>query len=174
MKHDNIENLIQKYLDREIDSREDDLLHTHLATCAECRSHYEDMVRLHDALQGLPDLQPHPGFNARVLAHIGMKRIHAWVRAAIASMVLSAIVFVALVFSPLTTGWLPRALLTLPAVLRFFDKVRFIISTVGQTFEPFLRNLVNPFYPVVGILLSILIMYLLSKVLLQKEAPCKA
>lgn len=174
MKHNNIEKLIQKHLDRETNAHEKELLHSHLANCTECREYYEGMVSLQISLQGLLDLQPAHGFNARVLAHLGAKKVLFLLKAAIASVTLSVTASIALLFSPFTTGLLPRILHAIPDALRLYNKLQFIMSTLGQTLEPFFKNFINPFYPVAGVVLSIIIMYLISRALKQKEVPCKA
>jgi len=173
MKHKNIERLIQKLLDFETNAEEEKVLHAHLSQCKECHRFYQEMVQTQQALCGLTELYPEPGFNDRVLKKLGFRKTFAWSKAAIifASTWLASFLF--LVFSPLPGKLFNEILTSVPALMRFFDKVELVVSSLSHALMPFAKGSINVAQPVIGLIFSILLIYLLGKTL-HKEVKCKA
>jgi predicted anti-sigma-YlaC factor YlaD len=173
IRHEDIERLIQKVLEREATAEEKKVLSLHLSECANCKMLYQELMQTEQALFGLVELYPRADFNDRVLRKIGFRKSPVWARAAVVfgAAWLGSMMF--LVFSPFTREIFNRVLTSTPALIRFFDKVRLIVTTLGHTLTPLVKNSFNPTAPILGLILSIFIFFLLSKTL-RKESKCTA
>ncbi len=172
MKHKKIEKLIQKLLDREIRAEEQKSLQHHLSQCEECRQFYQEMVKTEQALQGLIEFYPQPGFNDRILKRLGLRRPVLWKK--VAPVLAGAWIASALVvlLSPWPGLLLNRLLTTAPAAVRLFDKGGLVVASLSHMLVPFAKGSSTVVYAIFGLILSILMFYFLGKTL-QKEAKCK-
>jgi hypothetical protein len=123
-------------------------------------------------LTGLTEFHPKADFNTRLLAELGLKRRFAWARVGIvfACTWIAALLFLA--YSSLPAQILGRFTTSFPAIVRFFEKVELVISSLNGVLVPLFKNSFNTVNPVLGLVFSILFIYFLGKVL-QKEAKCK-
>lgn len=172
MKHKKIERLIQKLLDREADAEEKRLLQDHISQCEECRQFYQEMVRTEQALEGLIEFYPWHGFNDRILNRLGLRRRVFWKRVApvFAGAWLASLL--ALILSPLPTRLLSQGITSVPAAIRFVDRIELVVSVLSHLVIPFAKGSATGVYPIIGLIFSIFMFYLLGKTL-QKEAKCK-
>jgi anti-sigma factor RsiW len=173
MKHKEIERLIQKQLDRELSIDGKRKLDMHLAQCPQCTQLYQEMAQATRSVTELTEFYPQAGFNARVLAKLGLKRRFAWTRAAIAfvgSWVAALLLFA---YSPLPAQALNRLATSIPALMRLYDKIQLVVSSLNQVLSPLVKSSINTLNPVIGLVFSILFVYFLGKAL-QKEVKCKA
>jgi predicted anti-sigma-YlaC factor YlaD len=173
MKHKEIARLIQKKLDREIGPEEKRKLDIHLAQCPQCARFYQEMAQATRWVTELTEFFPQAGFNARVLAKLGLKRRFAWKKAAIAfagSWVAALLLFA---YSPLPAQAVNRIATSIPALMRLSDKIQLVVSSLNQVLSPLVKSSINTFNPVIGLVFSILFVYFLGKAL-QKEVKCKA
>ena len=164
MKHKNIEILIQKTLDREVDAEEKKLLHDHLAECTGCRQLYEELTCI-EQVHGLIEYYPQHHFNDRVLKRLGFRKIFAWTKTirVFAGAWLASILFLA--FSPLPGKLINQILTSAPALARIISKGEVIISSLSHVFIPFAKNSFDITWPVIGLLFSVIITYFFSKTL---------
>lgn len=172
MKHKKIEKLIQKFLDREAGTEEQKSLQYHLSQCEECRQFYQEMVRTEQALEGLIEVYPQPGFNDRILKRLGFRRRVLWKQVA----PVFAGAWIASVLVVLLSPWpgllLNRMLTAIPAAVRLLEKGELIVASLSHMLMPFAKGSFTAVYPIVGLISSILIFYFLGKTL-QKEVKCK-
>ncbi len=173
MKHKEIERLIQKQLDREISPNEKRMLDKHLAQCPQCAQFSQEMIETGKSLAGLGQFYPGANFNARVLAELGLKRRFVWKKAGIAfagSWVAALLFFV---YSPLPGQILAWLTTSFPAMIRFFNKVELVITSLSQVITPLFKSSLTTVNPIIGLVFSIIFVYFLGKAL-QKEVRCKA
>ena len=173
MKHKDIERLIQKRLDRETKPDEERRLDKHLAQCAHCAQQYQEMMLVSKSLKEITEFYPQPGFNARVLGKLALKRRFAWTRAAIVftgSWVAALLFFV---YSPFPGQIFSRIATSVPAMMRFFDRIELVVSSLAQTLTPVVKTSFTTLNPWIGLVFSILFVYFLGKAL-QKEVKCRA
>lgn len=173
MKHKDIERLIQKKLDREIGVDEKRKLDKHLAKCAECALFYQEMMQATKQIRELTEFYPQAGFNARVLAKLGLRRKYAWSKAAyvFAGGWLAAILF--FVYSPIPNQVFSHIATSIPALIRLYDKVELVVASFTQVLSPIIKGSFTTLNPLVGLVFSIMFVYFLGKAL-QKEVKCKA
>ncbi|MGD9380189.1 MAG: zf-HC2 domain-containing protein [candidate division WOR-3 bacterium] len=173
MKHKEIEKLIQKSLDREINRAEQHKLEEHLAQCPHCRQFSQQMVQVNRGLNRLTEFYPRSDFNARVLAKLGFKRRFAWARAGMvfAGSWVAAVLFFA--YSSLPEQIFSHIATSIPAAMRFFDQVGLVIASLTQVLSPAVKSSLSSLNPVVGLVFSIVFIYFLGRAL-QKEVKCKA
>jgi predicted anti-sigma-YlaC factor YlaD len=173
IKHEDIERLIQKRLDRETTVEDEKLLQLHLSGCAECRELYSELTQFIKEIDEPIEFFPSPDFNDRVLRKLGFRKSLVWARAAavFAAGWVASLLF--LVFSPWTREIISKTLVSFPALVRFFDKVQIIITTLSHIVTPFAKGLFNPTLPALGLILSIILFYLFGKTL-RKETKCTA
>ena len=174
LKHEEIERLIQKSLDREATVEEEKMLQLHLSGCADCRELYSELTQFIKQMDEKVEFFPSPDFNERVLIRlrrIGFGKSLVWARAAavVAAGWLASFLF--LVFSPWTREVITRAMVSTPAIVRFFDKVQLVVNTLRHILTPFVKNLCDPTLPAFGLILSIILFYLFSRTL-RKETKC--
>ena len=172
MKHESIEKLIQKHLDRETSAEEEQYLHRHRAGCPTCEKLYQELVRTAHELTLLSEDRPSPGFNTRVMRSLGMRKRALWKKLApvfAGSWVLSALCLIA---SPIPGYILKESIFSGPVMMRFFDKVRIVVATIGNVLAPFAQTTINPIYIAIGLIASIGILYVLNKYL-HKEVVCR-
>ena len=172
MKHKEIERLIQKRLDREINHTEQRKMDNHLAQCPDCRRFCQQMMQTGKVLGELTQSYPKSDFNARVIARLGLKRRFAWTKAGIAfaGSWIAALLFFA--YSPLPQQVFSRIATSIPTIMRLFDKTELVISSLAQVLSPAVKSSLSTLNPVVGLVISILFIYFLGKAL-QKEVKCK-
>lgn len=165
MKHKDIEKLIQKSLDRETTQEQEKMLHSHLSRCHACQELHRELALSSQMVVELVELFPEPGFNERVLRKIAVKKARVWTKAAIvfASVWLSSLVFFA--FLPLPREMFNRMLTSTPALVRLYDNIQLIISSLSHTIMPVLKISLNSSLPVMGLILSIMLFYFLGKTL---------
>ena len=173
MKHKEIERLIQKKLDHEISRVELRKLQEHLARCPHCMRFSEQMMKMSKGLNQLNEFFPGPDFNARVIARLGIKRRFAWARAGMVfagSWVAAALFFA---YSSLPQQVFSHIATSIPSVMKFFDQVELVISSLTQVLSPAVKTSINSLNPIAGLVFSIIFIYFLGKAL-QKEVKCKA
>jgi len=73
LKHEEIERLIQKSLDREATVEEEKMLQLHLSSCADCQELYSELTQFINEMDEKVEFFPSPDFNERVL--IRLRRI---------------------------------------------------------------------------------------------------
>ena len=172
MKHESIERLIQKHLDRETSAEEEQYLRRHLAGCPSCEKLYQELVKTAQGLLLLSEHRPSPGFNDRVMRTLGMRKRALWKKVApvfAGSWILSALCLVA---SPLPGYLLKESIFAGPALMRFFDKIRIVAATMGNVLAPFAQTTFNPILIAIGLITSVGIVYVLNKYL-HKEVICR-
>jgi anti-sigma factor RsiW len=171
IRHENIERLIQKILDREATAEDKKALDLHLAECADCQQLYQELRQTEQSLFELVEFYPNTDFNDRVLSKLGLKKSPVWARVAavFAAGWVASLLF--LVFSPWTREIITKTLVSTPAMVRFFDKVQIIITTLSHIVTPFAKGLFNPTLPALGLILSVILFYLFGKSL-RKESKC--
>ena len=172
MKHESIERLIQKHLDRETSAEEEQYLHRHLAGCRSCEKLYQELTRTAHDLMLLPDDRPSPGFNARVMRSLGVQKRALWKKLApvfAGSWVLSAL---CLFLSPIPGYLLKESIFAGPALMRFFDQVRTVVVTMGNVLAPFAQTTINPIQIAFGLAAIIGTIFILNKYL-HKEVVCR-
>ena len=172
MKHKNIEILIQKSLDFEINQDEAHMLQDHIARCPECRMMYETMVDLQHSLGMLVEYYPHVGFNDRILHALGTARRVLWKKAALIFSGAWVASLISLFFLPYQS-LLSKLLTSTPALVRLVDTTRTIITTIGHTLSPLSRIPLQTSSIAIGVLVSITAFYLIGRAI-QKEEKCKA
>ena len=173
MKHKEIERLIQKKLDRETNADEESRLDKHLAQCSQCAQQYQELMQVSKSIKEIVQFYPQPGFNARVIAKLALKRRFAWTKAAIifAGTWLAAILF--FVYSPLPEQVFSRIATSVPAMIRAFDRIELVVSSLAQIFTPVVKTSFSTLNPWIGLVFSILFVYFLGRAL-QKEVKCRA
>lgn len=171
MEHKTITELIHRKLDREITPDEQRMLDAHLAACAICARRFEEMAGLDRSLRHLTEFYPGRDFNRQVLSRLGIARKYAWTRAAAIFAGAWIAALLGFAYSPLPAELLGRMATSVPALVRFWDKVSTVAATLGEVLAPFARFSFNPVYPVVGTVLSLLLVYFLGNAL-QKERKC--
>jgi len=173
MKHKDIERLIQKRLDRETKPDEKRRLDKHLAQCTHCARQYQEMMLVSKSIKEITEFYPQPGFNARVIAKLALRRRFAWTRAAIifTGSWVAALLFLA--YSPLPGQLFSHIATSVPAMIRFFDRIELVVSSLAQTLTPAFKTSFTTLNPWIGLVFSILFVYFLGKAL-QKEVKCRA
>ena len=173
MKHKEIEKLIQKRLDRETNPDEESRLDEHLAQCSHCARQYQEMTQIGRSVKEITQFYPQAGFNTRVLAKLGLRRRVPWLKTAIAlaGTWVAALLFFA--YSPLPAQLFSRIATSVPAIMKFFDKIELIVSSFSQVLSPAVKNSLTSLNPGIGLVFSILFVYFLGKAL-QKEVKCRA
>jgi len=78
MKCEDISNELIAYLDRRANSAERRAVEDHLAGCAACRERAEEFRALWGALDGMPVIEPSPGFDARVRQRVTAEPRPGW------------------------------------------------------------------------------------------------
>lgn len=171
-KHAEIEDLIQKRLDRTITAEEEKILNLHLAECPKCRALSRELENIQSSVFGLIEFYPGNNFNALILAKLGFKKSLAWSKAAavVGLSWVSAALF--LILSPLPKALFGKALTTMPALVRFMGNVKLVLDAVSHFLTPLVKNGINPAYLVAGICFSA-ILFILFSTTLKKEEQCK-
>jgi anti-sigma factor RsiW len=173
MKHKDIERLIQKEIDREISAIEKVRLSDHLAKCPECAQFHREMTETGMLLTTLTQYYPNPGFNARLLSELGLRRRFARAKPGIAfacSWIGALLLFA---YSSLPAQIMGRIASSFPALFRFFEKTELVISSLNGVLVPLFKNSLSTVNPALGLVFSVVFIYFLGRAL-QKEAKCKA
>lgn len=173
-KHRDIEELIQKLLDREITVDENINLQLHISQCSDCQSLYDDMFATEQAVVGLTQLIPNHDFNSRVLKAVGIKKSRVWAKVAAVFCGAWLVTVLALLLSPISGDIFNRILTSSPAVVRFINSVQFIGSTLTRIFAPLAKSQFNPTMCIVGLALSIGMFITFGKIFRKKEIICTA
>ena len=165
MKHKDIENLIQKSLDHEINKENEKMLNSHLAHCHDCQQFYQELALTSQMLGELIEVFPAPGFNDRILRTLGFKKAYAWAQAAsiLAGVWLGSVLF--LLLSPLPKQVFNQSLTTVPFLMRFLEKAEIVLSSIVQLLAPLTKISVNFLYPLMAIILSSLLFYGFSRII---------
>lgn len=147
-------------------------LDSHLAHCSECALFYQEMVQATRLVYQLDEIRPRADFNARILAHLGLHRRFAWTKAAfvLIGSGLAAVVFAAC--SSLPAEILSRIATSVPALVRLYDKLTIVVSSLNSLLTPVVKISISELNPAIGLVFSILIVYFLGTAL-QKEAKCR-
>ncbi len=173
MRHNEFEILIQKSLDGEIGEEEDRILQLHLSDCYHCRQLYNELVQMEHTLDELIEFYPRRDFDTRVLKSLGFYRSLVWARAAMILIGSWFASFLFWIFSPITKGVFGRVLTSVPAIVRLFGKIQYVLSTLERALMPLAKNPLNFTLPIIGIIFSIGFMYLFAKTI-RKEVLCRA
>lgn len=173
MKHKEIERLIQKRLDGELSPGDSVRLDRHMAQCSECALFFQEISQATRLVHRLSELHPQADFNARIFARLGLKRRFAWTRAAVVFVGSWLAAFLFVTNSSIPAQIFSRIATSIPALVRLYDKAEIVVSTLSQILVPVVKNSLNTMSPAIGLIFSILFIYILGKTL-QKEAKCKA
>ena len=164
MKHKDIEKLIQKNLDREINNQEKAILHFHLKQCEDCNWLYQKLTQTSEKLEALIEFFPRPGFNDLVLGKTNIKHQPVWTKAAavLAGAWLSSIAF--LLLSPLPKQAYSQILTSVPNLVRIFNKIEIIVASFTSLVAACPIS-INPTLPVLGFVSSIFLFYLFGRII---------
>ena len=173
-KHREIEELIQKCLDREISVDENINLQLHLSQCSDCQLFYDELMSIENGVIGMDQLVPNNDFNSRVLARVNIKRAASWAKIAVGAGIAWLCSTLILIFSGLGSDIFGRVLTSTPSVVRFVDKAEFIIATLGRTLSPIVRNQFNPITVLVVLGISIGMFFLFGKFIVKRETAWTA
>lgn len=173
MKHKEIERLIQKRLDRELDVDEKRVLDKHLAQCPDCALLCRQMLETNDGLHALVEYFPPADFNTRLLARLELRRRFAWTKAAFALMGGWFAILLVLANSPLPNQVFRYLAMKIPTLIKLGKEIELVVSSLSQVFAPVMKSALSTVDPVIGLVFSILVFYFMGKVL-QREVKCKA
>lgn len=139
MRHQEIEKLMQKHLDRETSVDEDKVLAAHVKSCPGCREKFEKLTLLGVELTRLTEFFPDAGFNDRVLRAVGLRRSRAfrWVAAGVGAA--WTVVVAAISLSPLRHTILKESVPLASDIMRFLSGAGRVLETLGQVFAPLAR-----------------------------------
>jgi predicted anti-sigma-YlaC factor YlaD len=168
-KHREIEELIQKCLDREITVDENITLQLHLSQCPDCQMLYNELESIEHSITNLTQLVPNHNFNSRVLAKIKVNRTASWAKIGVGAGIAWLCSTLILIFSGLGSDIFGRILASTPSVVKFIDKVEFIVATLGRTLSPIARNQFNPITAFVVLGISIGMFFLFGKFIGKRE-----
>lgn len=172
MKHKNIEQLIQKALDREISEKEEKALNAHLAQCQACRQFHAQMVQTEQSLNTLVEVFPQYTFNERVLAKIGLRRAFSWRKVVPVGAAAWVAALLLLAFLPWPQALIRKLATATPALVRFFDNAGLVVTSLSNVLMPFAKSTFNFQYAIFGLIMMILTLFVFSKAI-KKEAQCK-
>ncbi|MGB9720678.1 MAG: anti-sigma factor family protein [bacterium] len=161
MRHKEIENLIQKKLDREITQDEELFLSEHLKECPDCHAYHLEMERIKDEIMNLTEFFPRADFNARIFVKIGTKHRNYWYKLipAFISVYLTSLII--LLFSPLLNHLFQKAILVVPYILQVSDKIELTCKGIMLLAPSILKlNIVQFAF---GFLLCLLVFYVFIK-----------
>jgi len=164
-----VEELIQKCLDREITVDENITLQLHLSQCPDCQALYDELFSVEHSITNLTQLVPNHDFNNRVIQKIGTKRSFTKAKVGIGIGVAWLCSTLVLLLSGIGSDIFNRVLTSTPSIVRFISKVEFIISTLGRTLSPLVKNQFNPVMALVGLGLSIGMFFLFGKFIVKRE-----
>lgn len=168
-KHKDIEELIQKCLDREIGIEENINLQLHLSQCPECMSLYNELIGVENHIHELNQFVPNHDFNNRVLKAIRIKKSSIWAKVSAICCGAWLVTAVTLILSPLSSDVFNRIITASPAVVRFVKNVQFIGSTLTRVFSPLAKSQFNPTVCIIGLALSIGMFYMFGNLLRKKD-----
>lgn len=166
MRHKDIEKLIQKRLDREITKGEEICLFQHLSECPECNSYYQEMEMIHNELGFLIEVFPNRTFNARVIAHLGIKR-NVLPRLVPAFLGIYLVSLIFLLFSPLSNYLFPKLLFALPAITFLINWAQPIINGIVVFVSSDIQAVLTSIF--ISSLFLLMVFYAFVKILKQKE-----
>ncbi|MCX7995116.1 MAG: zf-HC2 domain-containing protein [candidate division WOR-3 bacterium] len=170
MKHSEIEILMHKKLDGEIDEYENEILIQHLRVCPECQRYFNELVRVCEEIFGLNEFFPGIDFNNRVLSAIGIRKRKYWYKLipVFGLLYLAGIAFI--VFTPFLNLVFSRIIISIPGVLNILDKVK--------PFGIWLFNILSAFLHFNGgrilysFIMVMILFYFFGKLLTKKEVLC--
>ncbi len=173
MRHDEFKILIQKSLDGETTSEEERNLRLHLNQCPRCNYLYNQLIQTENALGGIIEYYPRQDFEMRVLKRLGFYRVRVWARAAVvvAGMWLASLL--SLFFTPIGGRLFTRTLTSVPAAVRFFGNLQFILATISSVFAPLARDPEIYILPIIGVMCVISFIFIFGKTI-RKEVVCRA
>jgi hypothetical protein len=104
-----------------------------------------------------------------VLSKIKVKSFAGWAKIAVGAGVAWLCSTLIIIFSGIGSDIFGRVLTSTPSVVRFVDKVEFIIATLGRTLAPIARNQFNPVMALVMLGISIGMFFLFGKFIGKRE-----
>ncbi|MEO0126599.1 MAG: zf-HC2 domain-containing protein [candidate division WOR-3 bacterium] len=167
MRHEEIERLIHKRLDKEITTEEEKELFEHIRRCSQCREFYLEMERIKQDIFNLTEFFPRVDFNTRIISAIKVRRHIPWYKAIPAFGGIYLIGLTILLFTPLPNYLFSKLILTLPWIIRIFDKIKPFSSGLFLLASSFLKS--NQVLIFSGFLLSLVIFYTIGKTLKTRE-----
>lgn len=173
MKHSNIENLIQKQLDREITPEESKVLREHLTSCPDCRALCSEYVSTTKQISAMIEIFPRHDFNQRVLRRLGLKKQPAltrlipiaagtWFAASLTACLTLIVLFGRPVLAKLFMG--------IPDVVRLIGKAQIVFDGLAHMVAPLVRLAPSPLYAPVALVFGLLMFLFLGR-LVQKPIP---
>jgi hypothetical protein len=168
-KHNEIEILIQKCLDREITVDENISLQVHLSQCPECSLLYNELVSTEKEIVDVVEKMPNRGFNDLVLARIKTKKVPVWAKIATVLGGAWLVSFLTFILIPSARDLFSRVLMHSPSIVKFVDKICFVGSTLTRIFTPLAKSQFNPTVLVISIALSIGMFIFFGKLFSKKE-----
>lgn len=163
MRHKEIEELIQKRLDKEITPDEEILLFNHIRECADCNTYYLEMEMVKDGIYGMIEFFPRADFNERILKHIRVKREKIWQRFVPAFLGIYLAGLAVLLFSPVLHYLLSKLLFATPGVIYLLDKAK-VIGNGLILLIPSQFNIGLP-YILTGFVLCVFVFYIFNRIL---------
>ncbi len=167
MRHEEIEKLIHKRLDKEITEEEEGKLFEHLEKCPQCREFYLEMENLKQEIFNLTEFFPAIDFNIRVISAIKVKKHKPWYRIVpiFGSLYLAGLVI--FLFTQIPNYLFSKLLLKLPMLVQIFEKISSIGNGLFVLTSSFLK--INQFSIFIGFLFSLFIFYGFGKIVKKKE-----
>ncbi len=173
MKHTDIENLIQKQLDREITPEESKVLQDHLISCPDCRALCSDFVRTTEQISGLVEIFPRQDFSERVLRRLGLRKQPAltklipaaagtWFAASLTACLTLIILFGRPVLAKLFMG--------IPDAVRLIGKAQTVFDGLAHMVGPLVRLAPSPLYAAVALVFGLFMFFFFGR-LAQKPRP---
>ncbi len=171
MRHNHIEQLIEKSFDQGLNSEEKQLLNTHLSGCPECQTYYNDLVAINQGLLNLIEFYPGHEFNERVVRALGIRHGFARSRIGIGAFVLWLVSLIFCLIIPWPGRLLNQLLIKSPEIFSVYENISLAINAMLNLIKPYIHSLFNPGYFISGIIMSMLLFYILSKII-KEEAEC--
>jgi|SRR4030042_1900913 predicted anti-sigma-YlaC factor YlaD len=78
MKCHSVQKKLSAYQDRELETREEEQVRSHLLSCRECREQYGALGRVWHTLRGLGEIHPDPWFYQQLIRKIREPREQGW------------------------------------------------------------------------------------------------
>jgi hypothetical protein len=139
-------------------------LQLHLSQCPDCQALYDELFSVEHSIVNLTQLVPNHDFNNRVMMKIGTKRSFTKAKVGIGIGIAWLCSFLFIVFSPLSRDVFGRILTAFPSIMRLVNKIEITINTLGHILSPIAKSQFNPIMALVGLVFSIGLFYLFSKI----------
>lgn len=167
MRHKEFEALIQKKLDMEITSSEDEILIQHLRQCSECQRYFYEMELITKELKEMVEYFPAPEFNRRVMAEIGIGKQKTWKNLVPSFIFVYLVTLMVIFISPVKTYLLSKTLLAVLGILHIIEKIRPIANGIMIFAESFVKS--NLSQLCAGIIAVVPIFYIFITILKKEE-----